>query len=832
MKFLATRIMCLVVVLGMFFSSLMSQNVHTVPVRYEPEGDGFAFSVDFQYKFMICGGEVYLTYGFSSASAKGTYFRLKGEKYSLSEIQHEFNFSSDVSCTAVEADVYFQSSYLGHVRMTNIVNLLTGCYGDGFWLFQRLVRPEEDKHYRNKLDGFRLSNVAFTFSPDMYGAARRRADAYEENKKLEEANELVSRARALESSGALKEALELFEEAIAKAPRNEAAKEGKKRVAEKIKEEVERQREEERKEEEERDAVGGESSGGTGGIRLSSSGGQKKSEGDSGKKEKKKEDKKDEKSDSLGRAAYARRHTTGSYPGYGTYRSQEEAEEFNRRQRKYMYDMEMTRARAANYQAATQMAEGMAKLIVYTVGLVYNGVGNDRPINRFRGDSWFWGLELGYGTTLAPMLVNTNTSYYDGNNYGSTNKVEDHENWTIDFKLNGEFWPVYGDNHGFGVFGGVGGGLNLIFEGTLLEAQYGFRGFLGKNWLKFYGEYGRGTREHNHDSFWDPEIRSEGVSSYDYQRIRVGPRFSFPGKYKGESRFHLDVQPLFELPDLKKSVQSAGGNLAAEWASGLHLGLWMENRLRLYLEVIWNQPRMGEKLSGPQSGTTDRGTYFSLGIMRRFDFFGNSGFQSGIEKIRSLQAARTKVILSFLNPGFEWAISTYPFENAGFNANLSPVWFELEHRLFPWLTADIGASFSFMRGMKLRSEEGFAWNNGNVYPGAQLEWSAIGADIPMGLRIWIPVFGVSRYWLSGQYVHRFTFEGEINKIGVFVSELESQIPVYHSVLRFGAGTDVSLNDKVAIRLGGYYSHQLNELLPGIQPVGFNVQSGVVFKVSK
>jgi len=123
--------------------------------------NGFVCEFAFKYAFLMCGGEVTVVPVLNFKEKSDTYV-YEGRRYSVSATGYVGKEGRRFEANGVEAELYFNGSSLGMVRLEYITNIVTdaigGCLSDTYAPLKMLGL--DSKNYSEQIDGFSLRNIS------------------------------------------------------------------------------------------------------------------------------------------------------------------------------------------------------------------------------------------------------------------------------------------------------------------------------------------------------------------------------------------------------------------------------------------------------------------------------------------------------------------------------------------------------------------------------------------------------------------------------------------------------------------------------------------------
>lgn len=303
-------------------------------------------------------------------------------------------------------------------------------------------------------------------------------------------------------------------------------------------------------------------------------------------------------------------------------RLRREEEERQRLERQRKFYEEKDKIRQNNQNTANSLGS-QALLVHYALGkIIYKNIGEDRYSNIYKGNNYKLNFHAGYTFTSIPTYFNSSRQSYDGNRMSYSNKTINDQTGT--FELNGgfEFWPFYGEQYGLGVGGTISLGHGLLFQQFSAFTNARIQGFAGSRKFKIFGEFSVGNRAVKNNAWIEPLELGSGRTGFFYQRLKLGPRLNFESDFFGNTKGVIDILPIFELPSFSKN--NILGPININWLPGLAINLSYDNRLQFFTEYFWSYQRGGEVEYSFSKRATFAGKFFKIGVLRNFDFFGES----------------------------------------------------------------------------------------------------------------------------------------------------------------------------------------------------------------
>lgn len=292
---------------------------------------------------------------------------------------------------------------------------------------------------------------------------------------------------------------------------------------------------------------------------------------------------------------------------------------------------------------ASTAAAGFSTLYLIG-GFIYSGMGKVQPEHLYRGNNINLGFDIGYSLTGTPLYFPSEKSSIDSDaNVNSTSTTQ--ANSTITVNLKTSLKLGYENKYGGGyALGGAEIGASPLLDGTNFNYNYGFRGFGGSKNIKVFGEFISGQRTFTNSNFLDSEENGKGKSSYSFDNIKAGLKFSWYGNERTASRNHISIgvieerieaadddtkiQGIYDHPNYKGG--DANINKPTVFKKDItYLGYMFEwkhdHHGKLSFIIYPKYPRTG-KTGGPfdSSLNNEKGTsFFQFAYIRSIDTFFN-----------------------------------------------------------------------------------------------------------------------------------------------------------------------------------------------------------------
>jgi hypothetical protein len=487
-------------------------------------------------------------------------------------------------------------------------------------------------------------------------------------------------------------------------------------------------------------------------------------------------------------------------------------EERQRIERKNQYYEKKQQEYKANSDLAAESAAELLLLVIKLGALMYENLDSDILNSTFLDDNWRFTLHAGYSISSLPMIFNSSYEDYDGNTTSYTNKSIDKQSATLDLNGGVELWPMYGKSIGFGLHSHGGLGIGLGLQELTGFAQGGARAYLGFERMKFYADYTVGFRNLSRSAWIDPQEFGSGKLKYNYHRIFTGLRHTVPGDIDTKG-INITLGPLFELQDYK--TNNYFNPIIVRWNSGMKLEIDIENRLNIFVELFPNYYRGGEIEEAYEQLYKATGTYFRIGVLRNYDFFGDSPYAHSDAAIARMKKKKAYTGISFINPSFNWMVDKNKLVTTKMLKLGLSVGFEQDIRIFPDINVVTGAIMAINSG-------------GDSYNGVEdASYRSHSLQIPIGLRMYVgEVFRPTKKWISGVLKNDFSLLKDDDGF------TNSQMKTYTSVLSFGGGLDYMLGANTFARVGISYDHGVKSVFTGnsldIRKRGVSIQAGFIF----
>lgn len=486
--------------------------------------------------------------------------------------------------------------------------------------------------------------------------------------------------------------------------------------------------------------------------------------------------------------------------------------EKERLERQNQYYQEKQQQRDANTDLAVGSAVELLLLHIKLGQIIYGDLETDRYGSLFSNDNWRFTMQTGYSITSVPMIFNSSYEDYDGNDYSYTNETVDMQSGTLDLNGGMELWPMYGKQFGFGLHGHAGAGHGFLIQQFTYFGQGGAKAYFGAEKMKLYGEYTLGFRTISKVAWIDPQEFGSGKLKYNFHRIFTGLRFSVPAEIESKG-INVTVGPLFELQNYRNI--NYFNPLIVRWNNGFKAEVDIENRLNIFAELFMNYRRSGEIEETYEQKFKATGTYFRVGVLRNFDFFGDSPYAHSDYSIRRIKEKRAFTGISFINPSFNWLadknkLNSMKKVQLGVN-----VAFEQDIRLVSNINLMTGAIFSINSG-------------GTSYDGTnEVRYTSHSLAVPVGLRLYLEqVPRPYKRWISGALKNDFSL---FNSTDGFVDVTPKR---YTQSLSFGGGVDYMLGANTLARIGLNFDYGTKSIFSenafDLRKRSISLQAGFIF----
>lgn len=455
--------------------------------------------------------------------------------------------------------------------------------------------------------------------------------------------------------------------------------------------------------------------------------------------------------------------------------------EKERLERQNQYYQEKQQQRDANTDLAVGSAVELLLLHIKLGQIIYGNLDTDRYGSLFSNDNWRFTMQTGYSITTMPMIFNSFFEDYDGNDYSYTTESVDMQSGTLDLNGGMELWPMYGKQFGFGFHGQGGAGHGFLLQQFTWFGQGGAKAYLGFEKMKLYGEYTIGFRTISKVAWIDPQELGSGKLKYNFHRIFTGLRFSIPAEVESKGT-NITVGPLFELQDFRN--MNYFNPILVRWNNGFKAEIDIENRLNIFAEFFMNYRRSGEIEETYEQKFKATGTYFRVGVLRNFDFFGESPYAHADPNINRIKEKSAFTGISFLNPSFNWLTDKNKMNSMKKVQLGVNVAFEQDIRLFSNINFMTGAIFAINGG-------------GTSYNGAEeVSFKSHSIAVPLGLRLYLEnIRRPYKRWISGAIKNDFSL---FNSTDGFTDVSSKR---YTRSLSFGGGVDYMLGANTLARIG-------------------------------
>jgi len=198
------------ILLVTLFNIASSQEVQKQTITYTPEENGYVLNIKLAWKFIKCYGEVHLTITKDIKTATSNAYIYNGKRYTARELGAEAFAKPEIGLTDVTADLYDESFRLGEVELGNLIAWFEGCFGQTYPVIEDLHLKHED--YINKLNQLNLKNIKVEIASRNYeleGKIREIEKQNQVNNKAEEADRLLANNQLEEAKKAYQDVLKL-----------------------------------------------------------------------------------------------------------------------------------------------------------------------------------------------------------------------------------------------------------------------------------------------------------------------------------------------------------------------------------------------------------------------------------------------------------------------------------------------------------------------------------------------------------------------------------------------------------------------------------------------
>lgn len=466
----------------------------------------------------------------------------------------------------------------------------------------------------------------------------------------------------------------------------------------------------------------------------------------------------------------------------------EKAEKERQEREKNYYD---TKSQETSDNEKTAMELLIQALLVhfFIAKQIYQDVGTDQVYSQQQGDSYLFRAKAGYGITSAPIFFNSMIESYDGNNFSYKTSTVGRQVVSLDLNGGLEYWPLYGKRNGMGFFLNLGAGHGFTFQNFIWYGNGGLQAYTGTEKVKLFGEYSFGYRGIVKNSWIDSREFGTGEAKYTYQRIKIGPRFTFDIDWNGKTKSNLDVLPVFELPSYTQTHYFSPVNM--QWMNGIALNFGIDNRLSFNLEYFWRYQRGGEVEYGFSPSTSFSGNFVKLSVIRNFDMFGDSPLTLSESRLSSFKEKAAFKGIMFFNAAFNY--------NSGKDLRVTK----------PNLGARVAYEhdFNVLQNTNISTGAGFAINNGGSSTttlGDTMKTSFHSICIPTAIRSYLNDYRLQKYWVKYGITHHFVVAKNVS--GNTFSE--SYMKTYVPCLAVGLGLDYKMSESGAFRTGISFERSL------------------------
>lgn len=493
--------------------------------------------------------------------------------------------------------------------------------------------------------------------------------------------------------------------------------------------------------------------------------------------------------------------------------------EYERMQRFYLYNTQKMETMKANADAATGAAVSVGALMTAVGGALFSNIKNDNPYEIFKGNSWRICPSLGFAFTSAPIFHNSDWNFYDGNSYINTKETISQQTFTFDLQGGLELWPLYGENAGVGMFAGLSGGA--FIENMRFGYEYGVKGFYGVPAFKMFIEFSKGYRLFKYDPTINPDEFGSGKSQYTYNRISVGPMITWNGYFIDDTRINLSLLPIFELPD-RRILNNSNKPLINNFFNGISLNLHAENVMRIFADIFWSYLRTGDIEYPIDSEMKTHTLFIRGGVIRTFDFFGNSSYKYDFDEVKKLCSVKNRTFLLLGMPSVSWIHQEQDttFFISDFKTGISPLGIEYDFRISSNFSVYIGGSFTIGSGAILRALEGenLSFNKSNYNSDQNVKLNLAVIKLPVGIRFHPLPGGKNLFWLKSGVSNDLNFpiefavksdlwKGKYESVDLAKNYLKLYIPSFE----LGLGLDFPVDGYIMFRTGIVYTTGITKM---------------------
>jgi len=320
----------------------------------------------------------------------------------------------------------------------------------------------------------------------------------------------------------------------------------------------------------------------------------------------------------------------------------------------------------------------------------------------------------------------------------------------------------------------------------------------------------------------------------------IGPQFSWVDGYSA-GRTHLSILPIFELPETR-TLQYGNEPMIVSWINGVHIDYKMDNRLDIFFELITNYDRTGRVLYQYDADATCCGTLVHFGVLRNFDFYGNSTKSFKYENIKGKVKNQNKSILYVFSPTISWfdPKNDTTYFVSRYQVGFSLIGYEKEFNLVDEIAFVVGGFANLFVGGTFRPIEGKSVLIGDTSLTccSDIKISNHSLSIPMGVRFYVfPNIGeavwlyagldnefllIKNYSLKPEDSEKVELETDIFKPNNFVQSI-----------KISTGMDFIVGRYTIMRVGLTFKKGLKEYFSGTVGVyksnSISITTGLMFK---
>jgi hypothetical protein len=754
------KILLLITVLLGACTLINAQSVERQTLKYTPSGVdvfigvGYEVSIPFAWKFIDCYGP---RVGITKKSNKATssVYIYKGKRYTAMEVVGQQYFPKPfIGKTNLTADVYDDAYRLGTVKLENVTAIGGGCLGEAYSVIEMLGLDE--KKYKDKLASLSLKNVRITYCHTNDTPIESKIDKLLLGKEfdniIQEADNAFNRRNYDKAKELYKKAnrgnFYEFDQSHAKA-QLEKIKEIEKQQAEK---KAEAERKEKEIAEAEEEARRREASGLVNENNSNSEISNNSSSSNNG--------------DNSGANSSSNSNTSSNNNTSSNASTSTTASSSNTSNNTTTSSNNSVPAPSTDYSdvatIAVVAAIALATLYAsYEIGkIIYTDL-DDYKVNERGGNSSRLTKKLGFTVTSAPMR-----------NYQTS---------TLDLAGGVDYWPLYGDNFGFGGSSTLSAGVGVLYQNAQISGDLGLMTYYGSENLRGVFEYHRGYRRFSVFQWLFDDL--SGAQDEYYHRFMAGVSFNAESSFYGYTQMYIDLLAIYE--NFNNPVAIGGRNnfqpLGENANYGLRLNLRYEDRINFYAETVL------------RNGVD---TYFKIGAIRTFEKFGRPG---DYNKASRLTATSGKNVIYPLITSFHWANEKSTLDSTLATSSHVPfnfgVGFEKDF--------NINTNWSVQGGVGLSVLHSTRYNN--------YRYQHSSLNLSVGLRYSEYLYKKDdKYWVLAGINNRINIQKNITEGSerILVESLETNrfVPQW----MFGAGLDYTVGS-LGMRSGIQYERSMGSL---------------------